>query len=140
MEPRQQAPAPAFERAPTQPASGEGYQLPEVLPDGSQERRPEINPGRPSQAELPAQPPAIPVIPAPLTPIPDDTPVAAVPADDNPVSAADEDLIEKEWVDKAKKIIEQTKDDPYKREQEIGKLQRDYIKKRYGREIGEPSS
>ena len=53
-----------------------------------------------------------------------------------PDSAADEDLIEKEWVDKAKKIIEETKEDPYKRELEIGLLQREYIRKRYGREIG----
>ena len=45
-------------------------------------------------------------------------------------------LIEKEWVDKAKKIIAETKDDPYRREVEIGKLQIEYIRKRYGREIG----
>ena len=50
--------------------------------------------------------------------------------------ANDDDLIEKEWVDKAKKIIAETKDDPYRREVEIGKLQIEYIRKRYGREIG----
>jgi Txe/YoeB family toxin of Txe-Axe toxin-antitoxin module len=54
-----------------------------------------------------------------------------------PSVAADDDLIEKEWVDQAKKIIEETKDDPYRREQEVGKLQREYIKKRYGRDIGD---
>lgn len=53
-----------------------------------------------------------------------------------PLIANDDDLIEKEWVDRAKKIISQTKDDPYRREQEVGKLQIDYIKKRYGRDIG----
>jgi hypothetical protein len=71
--------------------------------------------------------------------------VPTTPADDNgvtsstssnPATAADEDLIEKEWVDKAKKIISETKDDPHKREQEVGKLQADYLKKRYGRELG----
>lgn len=51
--------------------------------------------------------------------------------------ASDDDLIEKEWVDKAKKIIAETKDDPYKREYEISKLQIEYIRKRYGREIGQ---
>jgi hypothetical protein len=45
-------------------------------------------------------------------------------------------LIEKEWVDKAKQIIVQTKDDPYRREQEVGKLQADYLLKRYGKELG----
>jgi len=60
----------------------------------------------------------------------------ATPSDDNPAVAADEDLIEKEWVDKAKKIIAETRDDPHKREQEVGKLQADYLKKRYGKELG----
>lgn len=55
---------------------------------------------------------------------------------DTPAVAADEDLIEKEWVDKAKKIITETKDDPYAREREVGKLQADYLKKRYGKELG----
>ena len=56
-----------------------------------------------------------------------------------PLVAADEDLIEKEWVDRAKKIITETKDDPYLREQEMGKLQRDYLQKRYGKELGASS-
>lgn len=51
----------------------------------------------------------------------------------NPIVAADEDLIEKEWVDKAKKIINETKNDPYKQEQAISGLRSDYINKRYGR-------
>lgn len=70
----------------------------------------------------------------PLVVVPDDTSTA--PVDDNPVVAADEDLIEKEWVDKAKKIIATTKDDPYHREQEVSKLQADYLRKRYGKELG----
>lgn len=57
-------------------------------------------------------------------------------SDDNPLIANDDDLIEKEWVDKAKKIIIETRDDPYKREREVGKLQVDYLRKRYGRELG----
>lgn len=54
----------------------------------------------------------------------------------NPIVANDDDLIEKEWVDKAKKIVENTKNDPYKREDEVGKLRIDYIKKRFGRDLG----
>lgn len=82
---------------------------------------------------------AAPILPPPVvapmpTPVTDDN--AAAPGDDLPVVANDDDLIEKEWVDKAKKIIVQTKDDPYAREQEVGKLQADYLRKRYGREVG----
>lgn len=58
------------------------------------------------------------------------------PADGNPTSAADEDLIEKEWVDRAKKIISATQDDPAAREREVAKLQEDYLKKRYGKHLG----
>jgi hypothetical protein len=57
----------------------------------------------------------------------------------NPAIAGDDDLIEKEWVDKAKKIILETKDDPYKREQEVNRLQADYLFKRYGKELGTPN-
>ena len=36
-----------------------------------------------------------------------------------PTIANDDDLIEKEWVDKAKKIIRDTQNDPHKREEEV---------------------
>lgn len=55
---------------------------------------------------------------------------------DTPLVAGDDDLIEKEWVDKAKKIVANTKNDPYGREEQVNKLQVDYLKKRYGRELG----
>lgn len=49
--------------------------------------------------------------------------------------AADTDLIEKEWVAKAKEIVEQTKNDPYLQNKEVNKIRADYIKKRYNKEI-----
>lgn len=54
----------------------------------------------------------------------------------SPTIANDDDLIEKEWVDKAKKIVSETRSDPYKQEEEVSKLQIDYLEKRYGRKIG----
>lgn len=54
----------------------------------------------------------------------------------SPLVAADEDLIEKEWIDKAKEIIHQTKDDPYTRTAKVNELQRDYLQKRYGKVVG----
>ncbi len=85
-------------------------------------------------------PAASPVLPTPVAvPLPiqgsDDAATQAV-VSDTPLVANDDDLIEREWVDKAKKIIVQTKDDPYRREQEVSKLQADYLLKRYGKELG----
>ena len=55
---------------------------------------------------------------------------------DTPAMAADDDLIEKEWVDKAKKIITVTRGRPYEQAKAIALLQADYLKKRHGRELG----
>lgn len=82
---------------------------------------------------------AVPVLPAPVIPLPTVAdPIAAdeVTVQGAPLAANDDDLIEKEWVDQAKKIIMQTKDDPYRREQEVSRLQADYLRKRYGKELG----
>ena len=49
--------------------------------------------------------------------------------------ANDKDVIESEWVRAAKKIVSETRDDPYKQEEEVGKLQVEYMSKRYGEEI-----
>ncbi|MDN5819389.1 MAG: hypothetical protein L0H38_01425 [bacterium] len=56
-------------------------------------------------------------------------------ASDTPLVANDDDLIEKEWVDKAKKILASTRDDPYRRERDVVMLQQEYLKKRYGRAL-----
>jgi hypothetical protein len=55
-----------------------------------------------------------------------------------PPEAEDVDLIEKEWVDAAEKVVQQTADDPYQQEEAVEKLQLDYLKKRYGKEIKKP--
>lgn len=52
-----------------------------------------------------------------------------------PITAKDEDLIEKEWIDKAKKIVDETTGDPYLREEAVNKLQADYLNKRYNRDV-----
>ena len=72
------------------------------------------------------------------TPVIDDTKVTTDDASisNNPAVANDDDLIEKEWVDKAKKIVADTQNNPHKRDEEVNKLQVDYLKKRFGRELG----
>lgn len=52
-----------------------------------------------------------------------------------PLQAADNDLIEKEWVIKAKQIVEKTKDNPYEQQKAIEKFKADYMKKRYNKTI-----
>jgi hypothetical protein len=75
-------------------------------------------------------PVVLPILPTPILPDPLDQTTSSTP-----IAAADDDLIEKEWVQKAKNIVAQTRNDPYMQEAEISKLQADYIKKRYGKEV-----
>lgn len=106
-------------------------QTPEQGPAAAPERAAEH--AAQAQAALSAQP--VPIsLPTPVVQT-DDAQQPAV-ADDLPSTAADDDLIEKEWVDKAKQIINDTRDDPARREKEVGRLQADYLKKRYGKELG----
>lgn len=73
--------------------------------------------------------------PAAAATVPDDPSAAVVPVSTSgPVIAADEDVIEKEWVDRAKKIVQDTRDNPYERSNQVTALQTDYQQKRFGRE------
>lgn len=116
-----------------QPASGE--QAPVT---------PEVNPVSPAPQPASAAPAPRPSDPAPVTtPPPSNSPVIAqdqVKPDigPSPAEAADVDVIEKEWVDQAEKIVEQTKGDPYLEEEAVEALQMDYLKKRYGHDVKKP--
>jgi hypothetical protein len=55
--------------------------------------------------------------------------------DENPAVANDVDVIEREWVEKAKAIVEHARSDPFMQEQKVSELQSDYLKKRYGKEL-----
>jgi hypothetical protein len=54
----------------------------------------------------------------------------------SPLVANYDDLIEKDWVDRAKKIVSETQNDPKQRDDRINVLKVDYVKKRFGRELG----
>lgn len=45
--------------------------------------------------------------------------------------AADKNLIEKQWVQKAKEIVAETRSDPYKQKSQMSKAKADYIQKRF---------
>jgi len=132
MEPRQEGLSGGIERAPA--PSGEYQRVPEAEqlshnPEKYQTPREEVGAVQAEAAQI-----AMPALP---TPVIQTTPTTQAADDDTPIVANDDDLIEKEWVDKAKKILAETRDDPYKREREISKLQIEYIRRRYGRQIGD---
>lgn len=52
-----------------------------------------------------------------------------------PAIADDADLIEKEWVLKAKEIVARTSNDPYEQNREVEKMKADYMKKRYNKDV-----
>lgn len=121
--PEFQAPRPEAEpHLPNPETTGE--RSPEREQNMQQVDRNTAPPPPPVAVPLPPQ-----VVPVPVTPATSDDSVG-------PTIAADDDLIEKEWVDKAKKIIAETRDDPYRREQEVSRLQADYLRKRYGKDLG----
>jgi len=120
---------PQPEQAPVQP----GAELPTAPAEQA--------PGVPAQA--PATPPPAPVavVPAasvqPTTPAPVSTPPATNTT--APATADDVDVIEKEWVDAAQKVVEKNANDPHAEEEGFEDLQVDYLKKRYGKDIKKPS-
>lgn len=134
MEPKNASPQMGPERSVGYvPASPEALPYPafERMPEQSMEQR------QSSEQSMPSLPP--PVLPTISLPEPTVQQGAAQPVSavsQSPLTANDDDLIEKEWVDKAKKIINETKDDPYLREKQVGDLQADYLMKRYGHDLG----
>lgn len=76
-----------------------------------------------------------PTLPSPVTPQPPQLTPTSLSVSDTPLAANDDDVIEKEWVNKAKKIVAETRHDPYAQEKQVSRLQADYVKKRYGKEI-----
>lgn len=103
---------------------------------------------------VPAAAAAQPDMTLPLPPMPDTSQQSAVPAPTaqipqdqahNDVSSTtnvttpqvidDGDLIEKEWVHKAKQIVDRNRNDPYKQSEELTAFRADYMKKRYNKDI-----
>ena len=71
---------------------------------------------------------------APPMPLPSAAPAATGTAV-TPATADDVDLIEKEWVDRAKAIVAQTRNDPYVQNREMNKVKADYMMRGYQKEI-----
>ncbi len=129
------------------PSGETGAYNPQILPPSPEVLPVQPNPGRSPEQTAPQElqsaggpGPIVPSLPIPLQPT--QQLIGSVPvlnplgtSSDVPALASDDEVIEKEWVDKAKKIVDQTKNDPYQQEKEVSKLQADYLKKRYGKDV-----
>jgi len=88
---------------------------------------------------LPPPPPGgdsfVPINPAqdtasPATqPLPVTQPVLNEQADDG------NEVLDQDWVDKAKDIVEKTKSDPFTESRELSKIRADFLKSRYNKQI-----
>lgn len=109
------------------------YVNPEASGVGSAEKIGEMHPISSSQAVSSQQQISVQSAAAPQPVVP--APAQAPQSSAAPLIADDVDVIEKEWVDKAKKIVGATKEDPYMQEQQVSALQADYLMKRYNKKI-----
>lgn len=99
---------------------------------------PETAPGKqalPARLQLPTVLPDVPVA-APAPPVQDDNVASPVSSPKtSKLPAADKNLIEKQWVQKAKEIVADTKSDPHKQKSEMSKAKADYIQKRFKKTV-----
>lgn len=96
------------------------------------EKTPQPSAPDPVNAQAAAQPQTM--SPPMLSPY-DDTSQGTTGNSSGPQIAEDTDLIEKEWVERAKRIVEHTRHDPHLQTQEMSNMKADYIKKRYNKDI-----
>lgn len=93
-------------------------------------------PPAPERTPVPAGPPMSAIsLPGPVPPAPPAAAGSVTPALPTTPAIDDDDRVEKVWVEKAKQIVEHTRDDPHKQSQELTVFKADYMKKRYGKSI-----
>lgn len=123
-----------------------GLQLPVPIPEQSSAPvgpSPENLAGKSEQmsatpeaaGSVPAPPPVIPAIPLPAPPTSPQSDVVVTTPTTSSAVADDGDLIEKEWVDKAKRIVEANRNNPYNQSEELTVVKADYMQKRYNKTI-----
>lgn len=118
------------------PPIPQGVETLPQLPEADTQQGIETAPAAPSKETGPTLPRSTTSSAAdPITAAAAGTLATAPVASDAPAIADDNDLIEKEWVLKAKQIVERTKDDPYNQNKELNVFKADYMKKRYNKSI-----
>jgi len=128
---------------------GPSFEVPKAPAEqiGQQEKRrqaglEQAGPARESAPRAPAQ-----IVSPPVTPLATSLPATEPPAAAEPpqpaspspktddLQAKDADLIEKQWVAKAKQIVSETRDDPHAQKNQISRVKADYIAKRFNKAI-----
>lgn len=101
------------------------------------EQKPAHSETRPSQPapEPPVVQPAVELATPAVQTSPPPAAEPAAPPTPASLAADDTDLIEKEWVERAKAIVEQNKDDPHSQKQKITEVKAEYIKQRYNKSL-----
>jgi len=128
------------------PNQGQGERLPKpIAPEQSPQTTPEKAAAPQERQPAPAgdsanQNAGAPPMPVPAAPVDDSapSPSAQQAIDDTPAIAGDSDLIEKQWVKKAKQVVERTKDDPHMQNKDMNIVKAGYIKKRYNKDVKIP--
>jgi hypothetical protein len=135
-----------------QPSSGETPNLNLPPPIGDQQPLPSVPETQLSQPETVPGPAAGPerasvaaastsplfAAPAPVPAAPVQSTQTDVTSTSKPASSKlikDNDLIDKEWVDKAKRIVEQTRSDPHEQSEKLTMVKADYMSKQYHKTI-----
>lgn len=122
--------------APVEQAGGAEFSTAETAPSAPEQAAaaPETAPSAPPQAM-----PIAPAIPVPIPPI-----TTAQPAADDVTNTSkgvvtkvieDKDLIDKAWVEKAKAIIDRTREDPHKQTEEMTGVKAQYLQENYNKSI-----
>ncbi len=124
-------PQPSFELPTPHPEQGMGTPLAEqVAAQPETFKQPPVAQPAPVPQPQAAQPvPFQPSVPPGVPPQPAPTHSAS------PTIADDADLIEKEWVIRAKQIVAATREDPHLQSKEMSRFKADYLKKRYNKDI-----
>jgi hypothetical protein len=106
-------------------------EYPSVMPETAS-AAPEMVSSPAMQSAVPIAPPTASIMSQPSTQTVADPQAAASAA-----SAADDDsdALDEEWVNKAKAIVERTRDDPYAESNELSKAKADYLRIRYNKQI-----
>jgi hypothetical protein len=92
----------------------------------------ESAPSKQTQPPLTAQPPQ--GMPPPVT-MPRTDDATSTPATNTVSPSSDNDRIERQWVDRAKTVAAETRDDPYAQKNAMTKVKSDYIKSRFNKSL-----
>lgn len=117
-------------------------ELPPIYPGPEQPQMPDVLPQHIDGVSEVVQNKAIEqgVVSQPLGPIQFTASVQPVqhtapPVMQNPLIADDADLIEKDWVERAKHIVELTRNDPRAQANQLSHVKADYVSRRFGKDI-----